>query len=615
MTPPPRRDIVCISSIDWDFIWQGHQEIMATLAGQGHRVLFVENTGVRAPTARDLPRVRQRIRNWWRGTKGFRQERPNLFVYSPLLLPLPYSRLARAVNRFLLSRALRRWMRATGFYRPIVWTFLPTPIALDLIAAIDPSLTIYYCIDDLAASSPGARRIARSELRLFEQADLVFVTSEKLRERAARASQQVHLFPFGVNFERFDCVRQAGDPAPADLATLDHPIVGYLGGLHQWVDQELIVGVASLMPNVTFALVGPAQIDVSALERCANVRLLGQRAHELVPAYVKGFDVGIVPYRIAEYTLNVYPTKLNEYLVMGIPVVATDLPEIRRFNAHHGGIVGVASGPEAFSHAIRAALNDSAPSDVQRRIAAAHENSWQRRLEAMNSLIDDALERRAATSQRWEETLRRVYQETRSRAAQVLLALAALYLLIFQTNLVWWMAAPLRDSGQLAHADEIVVFAGGVGESGKAGGGTQERVQQAIDIYKAGYANHLILSSGYVYSFPEAEAMRSVAVQQGVPESAIALEQLSRDTYQNVTYVDRILRNRGSKSVLLVSSPYHMRRSLLVWRKVAPDVRVIPAAPPKSQFYDHVRGASLEQIRAILHEYVAIVGYWSRGWI
>src|SRR5437899_4882538 len=173
MTPPPRRDVVCISSIDWDFIWQGHQEIMSTFAEQGHRVLFVENTGVRAPRARDLPRVRQRIRNWWRGTKGFRQERPNLFVYSPLLLPLPYSQVARWINRVLLIGALRRWMRATGFYRPIVWTFLPTPLALDVIADVDPQLTVYYCIDDLASSSPGARKIVPSEERLFEKADLV----------------------------------------------------------------------------------------------------------------------------------------------------------------------------------------------------------------------------------------------------------------------------------------------------------------------------------------------------------------------------------------------------------------------------------------------------------
>ena len=92
------KDILCISSIDWDFNWQGHQEIMATLAGQGNRVLFVENTGVRAPKLRDLPRLRRRLMNWLRSTKGFRQEAKNLFVYSPLILPFPYSRLSRRIR-------------------------------------------------------------------------------------------------------------------------------------------------------------------------------------------------------------------------------------------------------------------------------------------------------------------------------------------------------------------------------------------------------------------------------------------------------------------------------------------------------------------------------------
>ncbi|MBI3319289.1 MAG: methyltransferase domain-containing protein, partial [Candidatus Omnitrophica bacterium] len=65
-----QKDILCLSSIDWDFIWQGHQQIMATLAEQGNRVLFVENTGVRAPTLRDLPRLTHRIMRWMRSTKG-----------------------------------------------------------------------------------------------------------------------------------------------------------------------------------------------------------------------------------------------------------------------------------------------------------------------------------------------------------------------------------------------------------------------------------------------------------------------------------------------------------------------------------------------------------------
>ena len=610
-----RRDVVCISSIDWDFIWQGHQEIMSRLAAAGHRVLFVENTGVRAPRARDLPRVRQRLYNWWRGTKGFREERPNVFVYSPLLLPLPYSRIARTVNRFLLARALRRWMRAIGFDRPIVWTFLPTPLAMDLIADLNPALTIYYCIDDLASSSAGAKRIVTTEEQLFLQADLVFVTSERLRQRAARFNDRVHFFPFGVNFERFDRVRQDTAPPPEDVAALPRPLVGYLGGLHQWIDQSLIADVAARMPEVTFALIGPPQVDVSTLGRCANVRLLGQRAHETVPSYVKAFDVGLVPYRVAEYTLNVYPTKLNEYLVMGIPVVATDLPEIRGYNARHGDLVAIASDAAGFAAAIRRALNDSAAPERERRVGAAHENSWQRRVGEMNALIDEALARRAVTPRRWEETLRRLYRDTRTHVAGAIIALVAVFLLLFETNVVWWGASPLKVSAPLAAADAIVVFAGGAGESGQAGVGTQERLQHAIDVYKAHYAQHLVFSSGYTYSFPEAELMRSAAIEQGVPAGAIELERRSTNTYENVAYTAAIFRQHGWHSMLLVTSPYHMRRALMVWHKAAPALEVVPAPPPRSQFYDHTRGASVAQIEAIAHEYAAIAGYWLRGWI
>jgi uncharacterized SAM-binding protein YcdF (DUF218 family)/glycosyltransferase involved in cell wall biosynthesis len=609
-------DILCVSSIDWDFIWQGHQEIMSRLAAQGHRVLFVENTGVRAPKVRDLPRVRQRIRNWWRGTKGFRQERPNLFVYSPLLLPLPYFWLARWINRWLLSRALRRWMEAVGFNRPIVWTFLPTPLALDIMRAVDPQLIIYYCIDDLASSSPGARKIVASEVRLFQHADLVFVTSERLRSRAAKFRTEVHLFPFGVNLERFEEVRRAPDDPPEDFRSLAHPVVGYVGGLHQWVDQPLLADVARRLPDVSFALVGPAQTDVSALQRCANVTLFGQRAHPDLPRYVKEFDVGIVPYLLTDYTANVYPTKLNEYLSMGIPVVATDLPEIRRFNRDHGDVVQVGADADAFANAIEQALNGaSTPQVVSRRIEVAQSNSWERRIAAMTRLIDAAIAGRTATDQRWDQALRRIYRRTRAPIVALIVAIAVIGALVFYTNAVWQIAAPLRMSSPPTRADAIVVFAGGVGESGKAGGGMSERLNEAVDLYRAGYAPYLVISSGYVYSFKEAESMRDLAVAQGVPASAIVLEQRARNTYENVKFSDEILRDHKSKSILLVSSPYHMRRTTMVWHKLAPGMTVTPTPPPRSQFYDHAGGATFEQLRSVLYEYLAILGYRLRGWV
>ncbi len=214
------RDFICVSSIDWDAHWQIHHQLVTSLVEAGNRVLFIENTGVRAPSVRDFSRIRQRARNWWHSTKGFREVRPNLFVYSPLFLPFPYSTPARWFNRTIMFRGLRRWMDVTAFRRPVVLTFLPTPLAHDIIGAVDPSLVVYYCADDFAATSAAARRVQPSEEAMFGRADLVFVTAERLREKAARHSEHVHLFPAGVDFGKFDTIRQAGTAPPADVESL-----------------------------------------------------------------------------------------------------------------------------------------------------------------------------------------------------------------------------------------------------------------------------------------------------------------------------------------------------------------------------------------------------------
>lgn len=65
---------------------------------------------------------------------------------------------------------------------PLVWTYLPTPLVLDFVKAVEPELVIYYCLADFAASSSGARNIRRTEHSPFRDADLVFVQSESLAE-------------------------------------------------------------------------------------------------------------------------------------------------------------------------------------------------------------------------------------------------------------------------------------------------------------------------------------------------------------------------------------------------------------------------------------------------
>jgi uncharacterized SAM-binding protein YcdF (DUF218 family) len=345
------------------------------------------------------------------------------------------------------------------------------------------------------------------------------------------------------------------------------------------------------------------------------VHLLGGKPHSEIPAYIKGFDVGLVPYRVSEYTASVYPVKLNEYLAMGVPVVATDLPEVRRFNDEHGGVLDVAADAAQFEQRIRGALRPQSSDDAERRRNVARRNSWRTRLEEMSSLIEGELALRAADRSRWEYRLRRLYASTRRRTVEIVATFLLVYVLLFETPAVWLLASALQVVDPPRRADAIVVFAGGVGESGQAGGGYQERLERAVDLYRAGYAPRIIISSGFVFAFKEAEVMRELALSQDVPPAALLLETQAANTRENVVFTHDILAAHHWRSILLVSSPYHMRRALLTWRKAAPEIAVMAAPVTRSQFYAHDRGASLAQIRGIAQEYVALINYWWKGWL
>lgn len=393
------RNIVCLSSIDWDFLWQGHQQIMSSLADNGNRVLFVESTGVRVPGLRDLPRLWRRLTTVGPPGRGPHaragNRRPaNVRVYSPVVVPLPYSKAAQALNRPILRRAILRRTADWGSARPIVWNFLPTPLSRSIARSLNPALSIFHCVDHLSASSPSAARLSDTESQCFAEADLVFTTSQPLLERAAALNTHAHLVPSGVDVARFERARLVDEPLPADLAAIPRPVVGYLGGLHQWVDQQLLAALAVRRPDWSLVLVGPLQTDASALTRLPNVHALGTRGPDQVPRYLRGFDVATVPYRLTDYTGHVYPAKLNEYLAMGLGVVATPLSEIERFNRTHGPVIRVAADAAAFESAVDAELSHPDSAAVERRVAVAHENSWAARLELMSSLIGASLARR-----------------------------------------------------------------------------------------------------------------------------------------------------------------------------------------------------------------------------
>jgi glycosyltransferase involved in cell wall biosynthesis len=397
MTTPPI--VVCFASVDWAFNRQIPQEVAAGFAAAGHRVLYIENTGVRTIGWHDASRLAHRLLNWWRARRGSRTTADGVELLSPLLLPFPYAPSAIRLNAAWLERRVRAWLEAQPTGAPIIYvTFLPTPLSAALGAALRPAVQVYYCCDDFVQSSPGARAIGPHEAALEARADLVLTTSAVLQRAARARSSRAVLLPCGVRCRPFEAAADAVrlDPAsvPAPLRGLRWPIAGLIGSVRDAIDLELVASAARLAPDVTFVLAGPVMADIGALRACRNVIFGGAMTHETIVRWVAAFDVGLAPYVRTPFTEALMPAKLKEYLAAGLPVVATGLPELRRFDARHPAMLRFAATPATFVAAIREAARDVSPEAVRARRAVARQYDWTRQIASLRALVDEALHER-----------------------------------------------------------------------------------------------------------------------------------------------------------------------------------------------------------------------------
>ena len=392
------RDIIYISSIEWDFVWQGHQEIAIRFARAGNRVLYIENTGVRSPRLSDSRRVINRLGKWIESLEsgGVRSIEDNLHVCSPLVLPPFGPSWRQQINRHLLLPLIKRAARKLGMRDPLIWTYLPTDTALNLVRMLrtPQSRVIYYCIADFSQLTPYRVQLRESERALIETSDIVFAQNNQLAKHCMQYNSNVHIFPFGVNLQAFPFEREEnghalGDDAVRRLQSLPRPIIGYVGGLHRHVDFDLVVQMARARAHWSWLFIGPKQTDLRELSALPNVHIFGQLPHERLVFYIREFDVCIVPYIQNSYTETVLPTKINEYLAVGKPVVSTELPSVREFNDRHKILTLTPATPEAFLRAIEEALQ--APDDAtarSRRRAVAALADWSSRLEKMCAIIE-----------------------------------------------------------------------------------------------------------------------------------------------------------------------------------------------------------------------------------
>lgn len=170
----------------------------------------------------------------------------------------------------------------------------------------------------------------------------------------------------------------------------------------------------------------------------------------------------------------------------------------------------------------------------------------------------------------------------------------------------------LVQSDKLEKADAIAVFSGDNGP----------RTERAVELLKEGYADYLILSGGKVYDdVTMAELMKNHAIKLGVDESKILIDDEAATTNENADFTADIIEENNFKSVIVVTSDYHTRRSKLAMEKALEDTLIdgdkvsVSVTPSKEEKFTTKWWTSGNSVLMVISEYLKLAGYWVKGYI
>lgn len=381
-------DIVFLSTADWDNpFWTNKQHVAQELASIGYRVLYIDSLGLRRPSAsrQDMKRI---VRRLLRAVSPPSQVHNNLWVWSPVMLPWHDNIFIRKINRIILSTGLEIWLRLLRFERHMLWTY--NPLTTEFLDITRFSYRVYHCVDEIKAQ-PGmpVELLGEVEKQLVRNVDIVFTTSPMLTETRRNWNNNTHYLPNVADYRHFSKAQQEQTKVPPDLSVISRPIIGFIGAISSYkVDFQLLRRIAEVHPEWSIVLIGEVGegdpwTESTLLEGLDNLYLLGPKSYQTLPAYLKGFDVAMLPNSINAYTDAMFPMKLFEYLASGVPVVSVNLKAIQEF----ADVITIAGSPEKFIASIEDVLAGNVPS-LKQRLDVAAQHTYEVRTKKMLTLLE-----------------------------------------------------------------------------------------------------------------------------------------------------------------------------------------------------------------------------------
>lgn len=364
--------LICFSHLRWNFVYQRPQHLLSR-AARNYNVHFIEE-----------PVFEENIRPHLSS-----QMTPEGVTVSVPVLPADLNRPQIISAQRTLVDAL---VATLDSGRKVLWYY--TPMALPFSRHLEADLCVYDNMDELSAFRGAPSRMIALERELFRRVGLVFTGGQSLYEAKRRRHRSVHAFPSSIDTAHFNRARSRNLPRLPDQDSIPRPRIGFFGVIDERMDVELMERAADLCPDWQFVMIGPVvKIDPASLPQRRNLHWLGPKSYQELPAYLGGWDAGIMPFALNESTRFISPTKTPEFLAGGLPVVSTAITDVIHPYGDMG-LVDIAYGPEEFVDKIgRAISRPRGPwlAKVDEHLATM---SWDLTWNGMNAMMEKALSRR-----------------------------------------------------------------------------------------------------------------------------------------------------------------------------------------------------------------------------
>jgi len=393
------RDIIVVGIQSWDIEIGSNCKNIAVEMSKHNRVLYVNSPldRISAIKERKSPNVQKRLNILKGKDEAIKPITNNLNEFYPRTIIEPVNRIRikpifdyfNRLNAKRFAKEISWAINKLGFKNYILFNDSSMFLGKHLDEYLEYDHYLYYIRDNLVNSpfpywNTHGKRI---EPQVIKKADIVVTNSIYYTEYAKNYNPHSYMVGQGCDVSLFDDKTRKIELAE-ELKEIKSPIIGYVGSVaHIRLDVDLLIYIAKSQPQWQLVLVGPEDdvFKTSELHKMENVHFLGSKPENRLPEFIKGFDVCINPQILNITTIGNYPRKIDEYLTMGKPVLATKTKAMEYFADH----TYLAESKEDYLKLIEKAIDEDTPALHEKRREFGLSHSWENNIQEIWKALDN----------------------------------------------------------------------------------------------------------------------------------------------------------------------------------------------------------------------------------